>query len=128
VGQVETGMNTSRGIFEFEQRGDTIVLTPAGNLGELEYQRIESGAGAILDLLNNSSIKHMVVDFHRTDYFGTTALGFFLKLWKGVRSGGGQMVFCNLSEHELEILQLMKLDTLWTIRATRDEALAAVKA
>jgi hypothetical protein len=34
--------------------------------------------------LNGTDIKNVVLDFHKTDYYGVTALGFFVKLWKKV--------------------------------------------
>ena len=37
------------------------------------------------------------------------------------------MAFCNVSNHEKEILQITRLDHLWPICSSRSEALAAVK-
>ncbi len=115
------------GIFEIEQQDDTIIVVPAADLRELEFQRIEAGAKEILDLLNGTGITHVVLDFHKTDYYGSTALGFFVKLWKRVRVRNGRMAFCNISDHEKEILQITELDHLWPICLSRSEALAAVK-
>jgi anti-anti-sigma factor len=115
------------GIFEIGQEGDTIIVVPAVNLQELEYRRIEEGAKRILDLLSGTPIKNVVMDFYKTDYYGSTALGLFLKLWKRVRTQKGRMAFCNVSDHEKEILQVMNLDSLWPICSTRAEALAAVR-
>jgi anti-anti-sigma factor len=93
----------------------------------MEYQRIEEGARKILVLLNGIGIKNVVLDFHKTDYYGSTALGFFLKLWKRVRNRNGRMAFCNVSDHENEILRITKLDHLWLICSSRVEALEAVR-
>jgi len=116
-------MVITSGIFEIEQEGETLIVTPLTNIGELAFQEIASGAAVVLDFLNDSTARNIVVDFHDTDYFGTTALGFFLKLWKKVRARGGRMVFCNVSEHEKEILKFTELENLWIIRGSRDEAL-----
>jgi anti-anti-sigma factor len=115
------------GIFEVEQEGDTIVAVPAVDLRELDYQRIEAGARAILELLNGTGVTNVVLDFRKTDYYGSTALGFFLKLWKRVRDRKGRMAFCNVSDHEKEILQVTSLDRLWPVCPSRNEALAAVR-
>jgi anti-anti-sigma factor len=115
------------GIFEIEQQDDTIIVVPAVNLRELECQRIEEGARTILDRLNGTGVKNVVLDFSRTDYDGSTALGFFVKLWKRGRGQNGRMAFCNVSAHEKEILQVTKLDHLWPICSSRIEALAAVR-
>jgi anti-anti-sigma regulatory factor len=67
------------------------------------------------------------MDFCKTDYYGSTALGFFMKLWKRVKTQNGRMAFCNVSGHEKYILTVMNLDSLWPICSTRAEALAAVR-
>lgn len=118
---------TATAVFEIEEHNDTIIVVPTVDLRELDYQRIESGARDILELLNDPRIKHVILDFHKTDYYGTTALGFFVKLWKKVKMRNGRMVFCNVSDHEQEILQVTKLDRLWPICSSRNEALEAVK-
>jgi anti-anti-sigma factor len=114
-------------IFEIEQQNDTIIVVPAVDLRELDYQRIEEGAKNILALLNGTGTKNVVMDFHKTDYCGSTALVFFVKLWMKVGRQNGRMAFCNVSEHEKEILLITKLDHLWPICASRNEALEAVK-
>ncbi len=124
---LQTGQAVADGIFEIEQEDDTIIVVPALDLRELDYQRIEEGAKTILELLNGSNIKNVVLDFHKTDYFGSTALGVFLKLWKRIVSKNGRMAFCNVSDNEMEILQIMKLDHFWPICSSRIEALAAVR-
>ena len=120
--------NTGGGLFEIEPLGETIILIPFADLPELEYERIEAEARHILDLLNDGRIKNVVIDFHRTDYYASTALIFFMRLWTRVKRGNGLMAFCNLSDHEKEILQVTKLDRLWPICESREQALQAVRA
>ena len=80
----------------------------------------------ILRLLDSRTARNLVIDFRNTDYYGSTALSFFVKLWKRVRANGGQMVFCNVSAHELEILELTHLNTLWSLCNSRDEAMKLI--
>jgi anti-anti-sigma factor len=122
----EALMAAAAGAFEVERDGQTLVLTPRTDLRELDYPAIEAGARDILDLLGNGTIKHVVVDLHRTDYCGSTALGFFVRLWKRVRDRNGRMAFCGVSEHEREILKVTNLDGLWPLCASREEAIKAV--
>jgi anti-anti-sigma factor len=118
---------TAGGIFEIELQGDTIIVAPVVDLLELDYQRIEAGAGEILKLLDGGGIKHVVLDFQKTVHFGSAALGFFLKLWKRVRTRNGRMALCNVSDLEKAILRVTNLDLLWPIRPSRSEALEAVR-
>jgi anti-anti-sigma factor len=117
-------MGKAAGIFGIEQRGETLIVSPVTDLSELDYRQVEDGLNEVLQRLADVPAKHVVLDFHRTDYYGTTALSCFLKLWKRVVSGNGKMVFCNVSEHEQEIL---KINHLWPIYPSRDAALQAVQ-
>lgn len=114
-------------VFEIERHGPTLVATAQADLREMDYQGVEAGASSVLDLLHNGTVRNVVLDFHKTDYYGSTALGFFVKLWKRVRSRGGRMAFCGVSDHEREILKVTRLDGLWPICPTREEALQAVE-
>ena len=111
-------------MFEIEREGETIIVTPVVNLRELED--VELKARAVADVLSDLSIKNLVMDFHKTDYIGSSALALFVSLWKMITSRNGSMAFCNLSEYELEILYITKLDTLWPICESRAEAMKAV--
>jgi anti-sigma B factor antagonist len=121
----DPAMDTN-GTFQIEYVGDTLVLSPLINLGELEYERIERDGQSVLDRIATAHCRNVVVDFSQTEYYGSTALGFFLRLWSRLRVQGGHMAFCNVSPVEREILQVTRLDTLWSICATREEALAVV--
>jgi anti-anti-sigma factor len=123
----QTGLPTVGRLFEIEHEGDTIIVVPTVDLRELEYQPIEEGAKKILDMLNDINIKNVVLDFHKTVYYGSTALGFFLKLWKRVSMRMGRMAFCNVSDPEKEILRITMLDNVWPICSSRIEAVAAVR-
>jgi anti-anti-sigma factor len=118
---------TDRSLFDVERDGEVLVLIPRADLRESDYVDIESGARSLLDLVAAPDVKGLVLDFHRTDYYGSTALGFFLRLWKRIGIRGGRMVFCNLSVNENEILAVTRLDTLWTVCGSREEALKVVR-
>jgi anti-anti-sigma factor len=120
-------LRTPSDIFEIEVQDNTIIVVPVVDLRELDYERIDSGAKRILDLLNGAGIKNVILDFCKTDYYGSTALAFFVKLLQKVRSRNGRMAFCNVSEHEKEILRVTNLDHSWPICSSRTEALEAVK-
>jgi anti-anti-sigma factor len=111
-------------LFEIEREGETIIFTPVANLSET--QEMELVTKEAVEVLNDLSIKNLVMDFYKTDYFGSSAIALFVKLRKIVTGRNGSMVICNLSEHHREILNVTTLDTLWTTCTTRAEAMKAV--
>jgi anti-anti-sigma factor len=120
-------MAVPTGTFEIEHDGQTLIITPRMELSELDFQKIEAGAREVLKLLEDGTVRDVLLDFHKTDYYGSTALGFFVKLWKRIRDRNGRMVFCRVSDHEKEILKITNFDHLWPIFRTRDEALKALR-
>jgi anti-anti-sigma factor len=120
-------MSSNRTLFDVERDGPVVILVPRSDLRESDYLDIESGAREVLDLVSAPEVRGVVLDFHRTDYYGSTALGFFLRLWKRVGMRGGRMAFCNLSPNENEILAVTRLNTLWPTFASREEAVKAVR-
>ncbi|HEY8506416.1 MAG TPA: STAS domain-containing protein [Gemmataceae bacterium] len=121
-------MAAAEKMFESERDGDVLLVTPTGDLHELDYPDVAAAAKDVLGLLKGGDVRHVILDFRETDYFGSTALGFFVQLWNRVRRRQGNMAFCNLSDAEKEILKVTKLDDLWPICPSREEALKAVRA
>lgn len=119
-------MKSILSLFDIERHNDTVVLIPLQDLSEFEFCDIENGSSEVVALLTRGDVRNVILDFRNTDYYGSTALSVFLKLWRHVRAHDGQMVFCNLSAHEHEILEMMNLDKLWLVRPTRADAIAAI--
>jgi anti-anti-sigma factor len=123
---LEGGM--ASGLFAVERVGDTLVVTPLADLGEFDYQQIGSEAGHVSDLLNDPSVRNVVLAFGRTAYFGSSALAFFVRLWAKLSTRSGRMAFCNVSPQEGEVLKLTRLDGLWPVCGSREEAVRRVGA
>lgn len=119
-------MEPTSEFFEIEVQDQTLIVTPQYDMGELDQERINAGMKSVFDRLADAGLTNLVLDFHKTSYYGSTALGFFVRLWKTIITRKGRMAFCNLSEHEREILTITKLDNLWSICKTRSDALRTV--
>jgi anti-anti-sigma factor len=112
---------------DIECREATAIVTPAGNMGEFAYaEHGQEIADALQWFDELPEVKNVVIDFANSDYFGSSALGLMVRLWKRVRLRGGMMAVCNLSEHETEILRACRLDHFWSICSSREQALAEV--
>ena len=120
---VEFGLKT----LLIERDGDTVIVTPTRDLNEYRYLSASADAKSVLDLLDRALAKNVVVDLGRTDYYGSSALGFFVQLWNRVRRRHGRMAFCNVSDHEKEILLITHLDHLWLVCPSKWAALDAVR-
>jgi anti-anti-sigma factor len=123
--RIESGLAEVFGITCLD---DVVVITPPGDLGEFALEHFHTEAERALHAFETEPHKrHVVIDFKNTQMFGSSALGFFARLWKRVRARGGSMVLCNLSPFEEELLKVTKLDTLWPAYDSIDEAIDAVR-
>lgn len=120
-------MNALGKTFETERVGDVLVVKAMGELGELHFQEIEAEAGEVLAQVKESDIMGVVVDLGFADYFGSSALGFFARLWQRMRARNGHMALCNVSPHGHELFHLTGLDSLWQCYPSLEEALQAVQ-
>lgn len=113
-------------LFEVKLVDDAVLLTPQRDLTEFEFGQIESESAKIVGQLTEASKKHLIVDFTRIDYCGSTGLGVLTLLYKKVRERGGEMAICNLSPNEREVLRVTGLDRLWHVCKDVDESLKCV--
>jgi anti-anti-sigma factor len=114
-------------LFDVEIVGNVLVITPRENLGEFGITHFEQEAPILLQFWNEAGAIHAIVDFHRTDYFGSTMLGLLVKLGRYAAGLGGRLVMCGVSNHEAEVIAVAGLQHQWPTCATRDEALALVQ-
>lgn len=109
-------MHSPVDLFELDQSGSSLIVRPVANLGEFEFERIDAEITDLLQRLQDSDIRNVVVDFHRCAYFGSSAVSALLRIARAVRERGGEMVLSNLSKCEREVLDVLHLGELWTIR------------
>ncbi len=101
-----------RGVVVVGVDGQLIV----GNRQELKQK--------VLDAIDAGSRK-FVVDFTRTGYIDSSGLGVLVSLSKKIREQGGELRLAGLNEDLQTLFELTKLDTLFAISDTANEALAA---
>jgi anti-sigma B factor antagonist len=78
----------------------------------------------VLDALDGGA-KKFVIDFIKTGYIDSSGLGVLVSLSKKIREQGGELRLAGLNEDLQTLFELTKLDTLFAITKTADEALAA---
>jgi anti-sigma B factor antagonist len=101
----------ANGITLVKVEGQLVV----GNRGELkEY---------IQGLLERGD-RRFVLDFSGTGYIDSSGLGALVSLARKVREEGGDLRLSGLNEDLRSLFELTKLDTLFAISETPDQALA----
>ena len=111
--------------FEFElssQRpsADTIVVDIAGEIDIFTAPDVRrAGLEGITD-----GATRVILDLSRTTFLDSTGLGVIIGLSKRVRPSGGDVVIVNVDEGIARTFEITGLNEIFTICATRAEALA----
>ncbi len=118
-------MGDSR-LFRTEIRGDTLVVVALGNISSLAGNDADEAFDKMTLSLEGQELKNVVIDLGHAEYFGTLMIELLHRLWRAVRDHAGRMAICNVSDLGREILNVSKLDHLWEICPSREEALGAI--
>ncbi|HVM42600.1 MAG TPA: STAS domain-containing protein [Gemmatimonadales bacterium] len=100
------------GVLVIEVDGQLIV----GNRQELKQR--------VLDAIEAGDRKFLI-DFSRTGYIDSSGLGVLVSLSKKIRDEGGDLRLAGLNEDLKTLFELTKLDTLFAITDSPEQALAA---
>ena len=98
------------GVTVVDVEGQLIV----GNRQELKAK--------VLEELDNGERK-FVIDFSKTGYIDSSGLGVLVSLSKKIREQGGELRLSSLNEDLRTLFELTKLDTLFRIADSREDAL-----
>lgn len=98
------------GVTMVDVEGQLIV----GNRQELKQKVLEELEGGA---------RKFVVDFQQTGYIDSSGLGVLVSLSKKIREKGGELRLSGLNEDLRTLFELTKLDTLFRITDTKEEAL-----
>ena len=88
-----------------------------------EFDRINE---SLLERINREPSAWWVLDLSRLTYMGSAALGLMVNLRQQVKQGGGKLVLCGMSPRLQQIFRTCCMERLFTIKATRLDALKAV--
>ena len=108
--------------FQVDKQGDVTVVDVEGQLIVGNRQELKQ---KVLEQLENGDRK-FVIDFSNTGYIDSSGLGVLVSLSKKIREQGGELRLANLNEDLRTLFELTKLDTLFKIADSREEALQGI--
>jgi anti-sigma B factor antagonist len=104
-----------------KQPGGVVVIEVEGQLIVGNRQELKQ---RVLDALEAGDRKFLI-DFTRTGYIDSSGLGVLVSLSKKIRDEGGDLRLAGLNEDLKTLFELTKLDTLFAITDSAQEALSA---
>jgi anti-anti-sigma factor len=109
--------------FRIEEVDDAIVITPGPRISSLDNNYLAERRTALVDAIRKTSESAVIVDFSQVGYFGSLLLDTLCVVWKQTRERSGTMCLCNLTEVSKEILNKSRLNSLWPVFSSRQEAI-----
>ncbi|HEX7336673.1 MAG TPA: STAS domain-containing protein [Gemmatimonadales bacterium] len=101
-------------------KGVTVVQVD-GQLIVGNRHELKDLIGAALD----RGERRLLIDFSRTGYIDSSGLGALVSISKRVREAGGELRLSGLNDDLRSLFELTKLDTLFAITDTPDQALTS---
>lgn len=92
--------------------------------------RLDStSVGAFRERFNEETLEDDVVilDFSGLDYLDSSGLATLVNLYKNMQSRSGRLAMCGLSENVMRVVRFTKLDRVFTLADTREQALEKVR-
>jgi anti-sigma B factor antagonist len=105
--------------FEVSQNGEVTLVEVEGQLIVGNRQELKQ---QVLEQLESGDRK-FVIDFAKTGYIDSSGLGVLVSLSKKIREQGGELRLSSLNEDLRTLFELTKLDTLFRIADTKEQAL-----
>jgi anti-sigma B factor antagonist len=101
---------------------DAYVITLAG---EVDLYTAPEFKQRLLDVIGNGA-KNVIVDFSDTTFIDSTTLGVLVGGVKRLRTNDGQLSLVCSDRNITKIFEITGLDRVFTIHATREEAVAGL--
>jgi anti-sigma B factor antagonist len=108
--------------FQVERQGEVTVVDVEGQLIVGNRQELKQ---KVLEQLESGDRK-FVIDFSNTGYIDSSGLGVLVSLSKKIREQSGELRLANLNEDLRILFELTKLDTLFKIADSRQDAMAGM--
>lgn len=74
---------------------------------------------------SDAKVQRLVIDLSKVPYMDSSGLATLVEAMQSARKNKTRLVLCGLTERVRSIFAIAKLETLFTVTATREQALAA---
>ncbi len=89
----------------------------------LDEQNIQTIGDQLFQLVDKLGRTKLLLNFGNVEYLSSAALGKLITLNRKVNNKRGQLILCNISEQIYEVFEITKLNKVFQIEKTEQEAL-----
>ncbi len=106
------------------QLSENGAATVIAFMGDIDLQTSPDARKALLALVGTG--RPILVDLAKVGYIDSSGVASLVECLQSAKKSGQQMALVSLSESAMRVLQLARLDRVFTICGTVDEGIAAV--
>jgi anti-sigma B factor antagonist len=103
------------------QEGDAVL---ASVRGEIDLHNSPELRGALLELLEKASPKKLILNLAQVPYMDSSAIAVLVEMLQKLRRAGGKLCLTNLQPRVKSLLEIARLDSIFVLTKTDEEALA----
>jgi anti-anti-sigma factor len=113
-------------LFAVDQFGTTLIVTPLVTGGSFAYSDLHVEYNALLHKLDRRDVENLILDLQHVAYFGSQLTDVFVALARKITNQHGKAVLVKPSEPMMRFLSSMRIDRVWPIANSHEEALAII--
>lgn len=84
---------------------------------------IQEWGDQLIDLLEDGDVKKLLVNFERVLFMSSSALRALITLNKKAKDSHATLFLCGIDENIMEAFRITRLDTVFSIKKSEDEAI-----
>lgn len=104
------------------------IIDLGGKYEALNEALLQGLAEKLLQEAERAEPPWLLVDLTGVGYVGSNFLEILVRGWKRLKQRSGTMALCGVGSFCADILKITRLNTLWTIYPSREEAIRAMAA
>jgi len=106
---------------EAEQRGESVILRPTGEIDLARSPLLRTAIGRA----QKSHPARLVVDLRDVPYMDSSGVATLVEAMQVARRQSGSLVLCGMQDRVRSIFEIARLDTVFQIVGSLDEAIGA---
>jgi len=111
-------------IFSHRIENDTCIVAIEGNIA---LDGVNEAKAFLRPHLENHQVRTLVLNFEKVNFIDSSGIGLIVSIFKTMQQKEGKLALTNLSPKNLEIFSITRLNKIFDIYPTEQEALAKAR-
>ena len=105
---------------------DDVMILDFEQTKILHQDAVDTIGSELQNIARTTDLKKIIVDMNRIELMTSSMIGQFVSFHKQCQARGINVTFCNLTSQIKELFKITKLDTMFQIKGTREDAMKSL--